>query len=199
MPSWSDRPLPPIPPISTSGSAPNPSHPSPGTGPEGGSRRQLRPRDAPNMPSVTGSVPRSPNHRGHNRSISNPFAGFGRKRDKTAVKYENWDSDDDDDDVFYPVEPESSSPRKGAGRGGHSSDLAQGKCQTCDATVRWPQHLKVFRCSDCLMVTDLEPDSHESKDTGHNGKPSQGSQCQPKSPSKGITTNTPVHDTRGVY
>ncbi|KAJ5758115.1 uncharacterized protein N7511_006809 [Penicillium nucicola] len=166
MPSWSDRPLPPIPPISTSSSATNLSHSSPGAGPEGSSRRQLRPRDAPNMPSITESVPK--NHpRGHNRSISNPFAGFGRKRDKTAVKYETFDSEDEDDDVTYPIEPESSSPRKGAIHGGHSSDLAQGKCQTCDATVRWPKNLKVFRCTDCLMVTDLEPDVRESKDTVH--------------------------------
>ena len=28
---------------------------------------------------------------------------------------------------------------------------------TCDATVRWPQGLKVFRCTTCLTINDLEP------------------------------------------
>lgn len=32
-----------------------------------------------------------------------------------------------------------------------------GKCMTCDATVRWPQGLKVFRCTTCLTINDLEP------------------------------------------
>jgi hypothetical protein len=44
------------------------------------------------------------------------------------------DDDDDDDEVTYPLEPESSSPRKGAAPG---NNIAEGKCQTCDATVRY--------------------------------------------------------------
>ena len=32
-----------------------------------------------------------------------------------------------------------------------------GKCVTCDSTVRWPQDLKVFRCTTCLTINDLEP------------------------------------------
>lgn len=28
---------------------------------------------------------------------------------------------------------------------------------TCDSTVRWPRDLKVFRCTICLTVNDLEP------------------------------------------
>ncbi|KAI3195741.1 hypothetical protein CBS147311_7851 [Penicillium roqueforti] len=169
MPSRPERHLP-IPPISSAGNAAIPGiHPSQFSGLEINPRRMARPRDASIMPPLNGGTPKSSYHRGHSRSISNPFAGFGRKRDKTVAKYATWDSDDDDDDeVTYPLEPESSSPRKGAAPG---NDLAEGKCQTCDATVRWPRHLKVFRCTDCLMITDLEPISHDSKD-----KPPQGSQ-----------------------
>ncbi|KGO72857.1 Uncharacterized protein PEX1_079920 [Penicillium expansum] len=169
MPSRSER-HPPVPPISTASNTVIPGlHPSQVPGLEISPSRIVRPRDASAMPPLNGSTPKGSYHRGHSRSISNPFAGFGRKRDKTAAKHATWDSDDDEDDeVTYPMEPESSSPRKGAAAG---NDIAEGKCQTCDATVRWPRHLKVFRCTDCLMVTDLEPTSHESK-----GTPPQGTQ-----------------------
>jgi E3 ubiquitin-protein ligase HECTD2 len=181
MPSRFER-HPPVPPSSTSGTAAIPLHPSQTSALETSPRRVVRPRDASIMPPVNGSTPKSSQHRGHSRSISNPFAGFGRKRDKTASKHATWDSDsDDDDEVTYPLEPESSSPRKGAASG---NDMAEGKCQTCDATVRWPRHLKVFRCTDCLMITDLEPISHESRDN-----PPQGSQGgASKLANKGKTT-----------
>jgi E3 ubiquitin-protein ligase HECTD2 len=140
------------------------------------------------MAPISGSAPKNSYHQGHSRSISNPFAGLGRKRDKTVPKYETWDSDDDnDDDLSFPQEPQSTSPRKGGNRGGSANDLVEGKCQTCDATVRWPRHLKVFRCTDCLMVTDLEPETHESSDLGGHGREKpHGSQGEPsKLASKG--------------
>ncbi len=47
------------------------------------------------------------------------------------------------------------------------TDLVAGKCATCDSLVRWPRHLNVFRCSVCLMVNDLKPNTVESsKDNG---------------------------------
>lgn len=191
MPSRSERPLP-IPPISTSGTTAIPLHPSQIPGLETSPRRPVRPRDASNMSPINGSLPNNLYHQGHSRSISNPFAGFGRKRDKVAAKHNTWDSDsDDDDEVSYPLQPESISPRKGAARGGSGNDIAEGKCQTCDATVRWPRHLKVFRCTDCLMVTDLEPDSCESKDSSSPPESSvhqsQGGSSKPAS--KGNTIN----------
>lgn len=36
-----------------------------------------------------------------------------------------------------------------------------GKCMTCDSTVRWPQGLKVFRCTTCLTINDLEDNSED--------------------------------------
>jgi E3 ubiquitin-protein ligase HECTD2 len=164
MPPRSQRHLP-IPPISTSATAAIPLYPSQTSGLELSPRSAARPRDASNMSPMNGSRPKNPNDRGHSRSISNPFAGFGRMRDKITAKNDTWDSDsDDDDEVTFPLEPESASPRKGAVRGGPGNGTDEGKCQTCDATVRWPRHLKVFRCANCLMVTDLEPNSQESKD-----------------------------------
>ncbi|KAG0153278.1 hypothetical protein PDIDSM_5128 [Penicillium digitatum] len=169
MPSRSEH-HPPVPPISAASNTTIPGkYSSQNSGLETSSRRIVRPRDASVMPPLNDSTPKGSHHQAHSRSISNPFAGLGRKRDKTAPKHATWGSDDDDDDeVTYPLKPESSSPRKGAAAG---NDIAEGKCQTCDATVRWPRHLTVFRCTDCLMVTDLGPISHESK-----GTPPQGTQ-----------------------
>ena len=179
MPSRSERHPLPIPPSSTAGNVAIPGlHPSQHPGLEVSPRRIVRPRDASTMSPSNGSAPKGPYHREHRRSISNPFAGFGRKRDKPAAKYATWDSEDDDDDeVTYPLEPESSSPRKGAAPG---NNIAEGKCQTCDATVRWPRHLKVFRCTDCLMVTDLEPTPYESKDKLPQGSQSGASKLASK-------------------
>ena len=42
-----------------------------------------------------------------------------------------------------------------------------GKCMTCDSTVRWPQGLKVFRCTTCLTINDLEPFSEARPDSSH--------------------------------
>lgn len=35
---------------------------------------------------------------------------------------------------------------------------------TCDSTVRWPQGLKVFRCTTCLTINDLEFDPERKAD-----------------------------------
>ena len=189
MPSRSERPLP-TPPVSSTGTAAIPLRPSQHTGLESSTRRPVRPRDAPNMAPISGSAPKSSHHAGHRRSISNPFAGFGRKRDKAPVKPETWDSDDDDDEDEVNIqELHSTSPRKGGHRAGSANDLAEGKCQTCDATVRWPRHLNTFRCTDCLMVTDVGSDTPESRDLDdHSRKPPQGSHREPsKLANKGNT------------
>lgn len=36
-------------------------------------------------------------------------------------------------------------------------DFVNGKCATCDSSVRWPRQSDVFRCTICLMVNDLKP------------------------------------------
>ncbi|KAJ5338610.1 hypothetical protein N7452_005338 [Penicillium brevicompactum] len=198
MPSRSDR-LPPIPPISNSTTAAIPLRPAQHPGLESSPRRPVRPRDAPNMAPLSGSAPKNPHHQGHSRSISNPFAGFGRKRDKTPVNHEAWDSDDDDDDeVTFSQEPQSTSPRKGGHRGGSGNDLAEGKCQTCDATVRWPRESTVFRCTDCLMVTDLAPEAHESRDVDdHSRRAPPGTRGEPSKLAKKVLPLS-ANQTRGM-
>lgn len=125
--------------------------------------------DASAMSKLDSDSHNSSYRRGHHRSISHPFTsaftGIGRKRDKAAPKHDKydteikWDSDSDSDEVTYPIQPVSSSPRKDSSRGGPSNGTAETKCGTCNSTVRWPQHLSVFRCSDCLMITDLETET----------------------------------------
>ncbi|KAL4777012.1 hypothetical protein BDW60DRAFT_54352 [Aspergillus nidulans var. acristatus] len=139
-------------------------------------------------PRVTGapvSPPSGPTfHRGHSRSISQPFAsalsGVGKRRNKSiSVEADvDTDDDDDDDDIYIPnPNPISTSPRKGLLRVPPKEELTTGKCMTCNNTVRWPRHLKVFRCTECLTVNDLEPyqDSKDSVNLGtrKNAKPIQ--------------------------
>ncbi|KAE8352935.1 HECT-domain-containing protein [Aspergillus coremiiformis] len=141
----------------------------------------MLPQDAHLTPSmVANSSTSSPHHfqqRGHSRSISHPFQSPfpGRRRNKSISKHDFLDSDDDDDDVTYLPDPLSSSPRKGALRSSPGAELMTGKCMTCNCTVRWPRNLKVFRCTECLTVNDLEPyrGSTESNGHGHPGKDDQ--------------------------
>lgn len=161
MPSWSGR-NPPIPPISSPGFAALPSNPPSVPASEHSRRRPSQTHDAPNMAPLNTSLPTGPHRRGHHRSISHPFSspftGIGKKREKAGPKYSTWDSDSDSDDITYAAQPTSSSPRKEP-KGGHGNEMTEGKCQTCNSTVRWPQNSMVFRCTSCLMVTDLDAES----------------------------------------
>lgn len=143
---------------SKSGFAPDPSNPSSLSPSEISLRRPLQPQNDPTMPTLNGSSPTSPYRRGHHRSISHPFpfASLGKKREKAAPKQANWDSDSDSDVVTYPDEVLATSPRKDVPKGGSASEYTEGKCQTCNSTVRWPRHVQTYRCTTCLMVTDLD-------------------------------------------
>lgn len=110
--------------------------------------------------------------RSHSRSISHPFpslfGGGNRKNSKGVSKQDFLDSDDDDDIVTYAPDPRSNSPRKASQRPGPAEDVHTGKCMTCDSTVKWPRDVKVFRCTVCLTVNDLEP-HRGSGDAPHHG------------------------------
>lgn len=116
-----------------------------------------------------------PHRRGHSRSVSHPFpspfGGITKRRNRSISKKDNlmFDSDDEDDDeVTYLPDPNSSSPRKGAARPTPAEEMTSGKCMVCNSTVRWPRNLKVFRCTECLTVNDLEPFVDSGK-AGGNG------------------------------
>ncbi|KAJ5654558.1 hypothetical protein N7490_001561 [Penicillium lividum] len=157
MPSRSGRTLP----ISNSGFSVFPSNPSSLSTSESTLYPSQHQND-PTMPSMNGNSPTSPFHRGHHRSISHqftsPFTGLGKKRDKAVAKNTAWNSDSDSDEITYSAKPLATSPRKDVPKGGPGGDLAEGKCSTCNSTVRWPQHLQVYRCTSCLMVTDIAVD-----------------------------------------
>ncbi|KAI9367350.1 hypothetical protein BJX61DRAFT_312753 [Aspergillus egyptiacus] len=148
---------------------------NPGTSPvrvpRVGGRSQNRQRDVDANLRVTGTPFLSPpsSHRGHTRSVSQPFASpstrTGRRRNKSISLDADLDSDDDDDDDIYVPNVLSTSPRKGVPRPPPKDDLTTGKCAVCNSTVRWPRNLKVFRCTECLTVNDLEP-YQDSKDFG---------------------------------
>lgn len=103
--------------------------------------------------------------RGHSRSISNPFSGIGKRR-KSPSRF--LDSDDDDEVTFpLPEVSSSASPKKPLPP--LPDNMLTGRCMTCNAAVKWPANLKVFRCTQCLAVNDLEP--AKSKETGKEGPP----------------------------
>lgn len=159
MPSWSGR-NPPIPLVVSPGAA-HPSNPHPVPASDHSRRRPLHTHDAQNMAPLNTGLPTDSHSRGHHRSISHPFTspftGMGKKRDKAGPKYTTWDSDSDSD-VTVPTQPTSASPRKET-KGGQGNEMTEGKCQTCNSTVRWPRNSQVFRCTSCLMITDLEAES----------------------------------------
>ncbi|KAL2868844.1 HECT-type E3 ubiquitin-protein ligase [Aspergillus lucknowensis] len=135
-----------------------------------------------------------PYRRGHARSISQPFAapflGTGERRKQSISLGASLDTDDDDDDDDYGgsylPNPLSTSPRKGPPPVPPKDELTTGKCITCNNTVRWPQHLKVFRCTECLTVNDLEP-YHETGYLGDRGKPGKDEKAPPQAiPRKAI-------------
>lgn len=114
-----------------------------------------------------------PTRRTHSRSLSHPFPSLfsssSKKSDKKVSKRDFLGSSDDDD-VTYAPDPRSSSPRRPSHHATPAEDFLTGKCMTCDSTVRWPRGLKVFRCTVCLTINDLEP-CRESNDLPAHGHP----------------------------
>jgi E3 ubiquitin-protein ligase HECTD2 len=97
----------------------------------------------------------------HGRSFSHPFPFFGggnRRSEKRNLKNRfNVDSTDDDDSIGDGPSNNSSSVPSRNPSVKASSDPMTGRCMTCDSTVRWPREVRVFRCTICLTVNDLEP------------------------------------------
>lgn len=170
MPSWSSRQNS-SPSTSSSNAAPSsfstPSH-------HGTKRNVSSPFDY-TLPPLYSTTPTAPGRRAHSRSISHPFpsirSGANKKGEVPISKRDFLESDDDDDDgddedgVTYISDPRSKSPRKHPPGWTPAEEFVAGKCMTCDSTVRWPRLLKVYRCTVCLTVNDLEP-CPDSQDHG---------------------------------
>lgn len=104
----------------------------------------------------------------HGRSFSHPFPffGTGTKRSQRRIHPKNKigvDSTDDDsiDDGHSNTRSSNVPLRKPCVTAG--SEPMTGKCMACDSTVRWPRELRVFRCTICLTVNDLEPSQETSQ------------------------------------
>ena len=99
----------------------------------------------------------SPSKR-HGRSVSHPFPSIfsGRKKKQgDTVRVGGFDSTDDE--KVSPVLARSTALNPTAKQAkGPDKDLMTGKCMTCDSMVRWPNNLKVFRCTVCLTINDLK-------------------------------------------
>ena len=104
----------------------------------------------------------------HGRSISHPFPAFfgsARRNEKRAepVRIEI-DFDPEDDETETGKELSHKHIHKGTAQSIDNKFVA-GRCATCDSTVRWPQHLEVYRCTVCLMINDLK----SARDPSTNG------------------------------
>lgn len=156
-------------------------------------------RPVPNVPTIPERSP-EPSRRVHSRSNSHPFPslfGGGKKDNKAAARFDALESTDDEI-TDYAGLPQTGSPSKSPHhrRGTPSGDLISGKCMTCDSTVRWPRNLKVFRCSVCLTINDLEPnlegpkDVSSSKSKGSSGQHVHRKRKSSFSPSPSLPINS---------
>lgn len=99
----------------------------------------------------------------HGRSRSNPFESlFSKKIGKMHEKKALDGIGGEDSGAQSRVEPKMSkalphTPNLKTNNSQTEAELIQGRCATCDSTVRWPRHLSVYRCTVCLMVNDLQP------------------------------------------
>ncbi len=124
----------------------------------------------------------------HGRSMSHPFPSLfsGKKRQGESAAVSGFDSTDDD--LISPVAVRNAAyntntPKQNV----PDKDLKTGRCMTCDSMVRWPKDLKVFRCTVCLTINDLQPATLDARSgEGQRGitllksiKPS-GVKCDPK-------------------
>lgn len=114
----------------------------------------------------------------HSRSFSHPFPslfGGGRKSDKkNLLKIDNkiYDTTDDDTSINGDSARHNSdgkSPSRNSSQKGNKEPVT-GKCMTCDSTVRWPQGLKVYRCTTCMTINDLEPYTEIRNETSGPGR-----------------------------
>ncbi|KAJ9620230.1 putative E3 ubiquitin-protein ligase [Taxawa tesnikishii (nom. ined.)] len=124
------------------------------------------PPPANNGRRVTSSPSRSDSARGrphaHNRSVSHPLPRlFGKKKSSGNLQGIS-DSDVPLDDALVPVLDEPAPARTptkvvhGKSRADDDSHATR-HCMCCDSKVRFPRDLKVFRCTSCLTVNDLQP------------------------------------------
>ncbi|PTD05032.1 hypothetical protein HYE67_004440 [Fusarium culmorum] len=110
-------------------------------------------------PSRPSSRPQRPPH---TRSMSQPFPSLfsSKKKRQNSVGAPPPDLGFADDDVVMPRQApktHAQTPSHNGNGPAGNKDFATGNCMTCGSLVRWPRDLKVFKCTICTTVNDLEP------------------------------------------
>ncbi|KAF6522205.1 hypothetical protein HZS61_013733 [Fusarium oxysporum f. sp. conglutinans] len=132
------------------------------------------------------SKPRRPQH---TRSMSQPFPSLfsSKKKRQNSVGAPPPDLGFADDDSAMPRQaPKTHARNPSHTRNGPvgSKDFTTGNCMTCGSLVRWPRELKVFKCTICTTVNDLEPLSAD-----HDGSKSRRDASQ--DPTHSVPTRGP--------
>lgn len=138
----------------------------------------LSPNRNPSLPVRTSSSA-SPQHT-HNRSASHPLPRIFSKKKSTQNFGGIGDLNAQVDDTLVPVLDEaqftSSPTRASSGKRRFEDDPnAARHCMCCHSRVRFPKELKVFRCTTCLTINDLEPvlSNKENERTGQGERESR--------------------------
>lgn len=160
MPSWTSRLLP----ASQASSAPR-SPLSDHSGPAKHEYHEQLPHLVPS-PQVSGPHHTPSRSSSHGRSLSHPLTsllGQGKKVDhryRNGSTSVNTGAQNDSLDYSQPNMNrgyQSDNPKHTPTAKAQDLELISGRCATCDSLITWPKHLKVFRCTICLMVNDLQP------------------------------------------
>ncbi|KAI8670903.1 HECT domain-containing protein [Fusarium keratoplasticum] len=136
----------------------------------------------------------------HTRSMSQPFPSLfsGKKKRQNSVGAPPPDLGFTDDDAAMPRQaPKNHARNPSHTRGGPagSKDFATGNCMTCGSLVRWPRDLKVFKCTICTTVNDLEPLSADNVTSRTRRDASQGPPGAPQ-PSPARVPHISIEQTR---
>jgi E3 ubiquitin-protein ligase HECTD2 len=99
--------------------------------------------------------------------MSHPFPSLFSSSKKKRLEGAGVDvsgSDSTDEVTITPRLPKPMPPQNRGHRSGRSvgsKDFTTGTCMTCSSLVRWPRELKVFKCTICLTINDLQPAGFE--------------------------------------
>ncbi|KAI5466891.1 hypothetical protein BGZ63DRAFT_458978 [Mariannaea sp. PMI_226] len=125
------------------------------------------PPQAPAKPSTaTSSSSLHPSSKArHSRSMSQPFPSLfssKKKRQSSIGAPPPADLGFTDEDTTMPQRLSANRSHTRGGPAG-SKDFATGNCMTCSSLVRWPRELKVFKCTICMTINDIELSTVESQ------------------------------------
>ncbi|KAL7937462.1 HECT domain-containing protein [Trichoderma chlorosporum] len=94
----------------------------------------------------------------HSRSMSNPFPSlFSSRRRQGSTSNPSVEANGGP----APSNRQVKTHRRGSPS--RSKDFATGNCMTCASLVKWPNDLKVFKCTICMTINDLVPTSVDNQ------------------------------------